>query len=94
MTYNTGDDMVIETVGITLIATTLISEPRYLEMVGLPFLTTAILTFFTGMVILFISRGRIFWAVMSGIAWILLKLGIVHKEESVDTTEEQKEEKQ
>ena len=82
MSYHTGDDLAYETIGMVLIVSILISEPRYIQTIPLPSWITVVLTVSLGLILMFISHGRIFWAVMGSIAWVLLKLGIVHKDET------------
>ena len=80
--YSTGDDVVYEMLGFALLATILACDPNYVNMIPFPRWSTPIITFAVIMIIPLLSRGRIFWAVLGGIAWILLKSGLVKEDKT------------
>ena len=80
--YSTGDDIAYEMMGFMILALFLAFDPNYLNMIPCPTWLTAIATFAVIMIIPLLSRGRIFWAVIGGIAWILLKSGLVKEDKT------------
>lgn len=77
MTYDgfqTGDDIVVETVVMCMVITILTCTPAYREVIPLPTWLTCALTVVCGFSLVLISRGRAFWALIGAVAWLVMKL--------------------
>ena len=84
MTYNTGDDVAYEMCVILLIVSVLVCNPGYVNAISLPPLLVVVLTYLVGASIIFVSQGRIFWGFFFSVGWMLVKLGVVKREEPMD----------
>jgi len=81
--YNTGDDVVVE-LFLALIIVTLLSQylvgQGYISMI-LGMVGSFVLIF----LVVWVSQGRIFWAILGCIFWVVTKLGLV-KEDKTEYT--------